>query len=188
MNKLTLMDVKQSLFDERFQNLFPEHKDKIKAFLKDPGCGCNISFLKTLMRHKDRLQQYFPNKQILTPEETDVSLSKNEWAVINCQIDQMESRVKKYPTGKRIVAAARWKDRVTVVLNDVESIMYLPTKAVKDQVTDSREAKMNWRVVNTNKDDLIHELRKLPPGRKILTLTRWQDKITLIVNDLTVLF
>ncbi len=189
MNKLNLMDVKQAIWDKRFQELFPEHKDEFEAFLKDPGCACNIKFLRTLMRYKERMKKYFPTKEIITPEEEDAILSKNDYVVINCPIDQLEMKMKGYPRSKRMVAAARWKDRVTVILNDINAILHVPSsKSVDEHLKESKEAEMNWKVINTTKENLINELKKLPDGRKTFALTRWADNVTLIVNDLTSLF
>lgn len=186
-NKLTIMDIKGAIWDKRFQKLFPEYDAQFTQFMKDPGCGCNVAFLKSLMKWPDRLRQYFPNKDIpeKAPEEPE---TPNDWVVINCPIEQLEARMRKYPKGKRVVAAARWKDRLTVILNDVTAIMQVGEREVKTAVREAGEANMNWKIINTNKDDLINELRKLENNRKILTLTRWQDQITLIVNDLTALF
>ncbi len=188
MNKLSLMDIKQAIWDKRFQELFPEHKAEFEAFLKDPGCACNVKFLRTLMRQRDKLKKYFPTKEIITPEEEDAVLGKNDYVVISCPIDQLEVKLKGYPRSKRMVAAARWKDRVTVILNDINAILHVPDRSVKDHLKDAKQAEMNWKVINTTKENLINELKALPDGRKTFALTRWGDNVTLIVNDLTSLF
>lgn len=184
MTKLSVMDVKQAIWDIRFQELFPEFKPNFEKYLKDPGCACNVKLLKALMKKKDKLRKYFPTKEIPDAEEE----TKNEWAVINCPIDQLETRLQSYPKTKRMVAAARWQDRVTVILNDVTSMVYTSDNDMDTEIAKAKEAPLNWEVINTTKDELLDELRKLQHGRKSLALTRWQDKITLIVNDLTVLF
>ena len=187
MSKLNLMDLKQACWDKRFQELFPEHKEQFEFILKDPGCACNIQFLKILMQKKDRLKKYFPTKEVVPLEEDN--LSKNDYVVINCPIDQLEVKLKGYPRSKRMVAAARWKDRVTVILNDIDAILHVPAeKSAEQHLAESKQAEMNWKVINTTKDNLIHELKKLPDGRKTFALTRWDNNVTLIVNDLTSLF
>jgi hypothetical protein len=41
-----------------------------------------------------------------------------------------------------------------------------------------------WSVINCTVDELDERLRKLPPGRKQLSMARYEDKITVIVNML----
>src|SRR5581483_11074571 len=112
MNKLTVMDIKQAIWDERFRALFPEFEKQFEAFFKKPGCGCNMNFIRNVMKHKDRLKQYFPTKDIELAEEKD---AENDYIVINCQVDELADRLKKYTAGKRMVAVARFRDKVTVV-------------------------------------------------------------------------
>jgi hypothetical protein len=184
--KLTIMDIKQALYKKEFRELFPNHKEGIERVLKDPGCACNVQFIRELMKHKDKLQQYFPDKEIVLPEEEP--RPPNDWGVINCPITQLEDKMRKIPVGKRLVAAARWKDRVTVILNDAVAFLQIPQGTPQEHLESAKKAKMNWKIINTTIHDLIHELHKLPQGRKLMALTRWQDQITVIVNDMETLF
>lgn len=113
MSKLSLLDIKQSLHDERFRNLFPEHHEEIAKFIHDPGCACNTPLLHKLLKYKDRLQQYFPTKEI-GPIETN-----NHWKVINCHVDELEKNLRKLNKLPKQVAVARWQDQVTVVIHEV---------------------------------------------------------------------
>ena len=45
-------------------------------------------------------------------------------------------------------------------------------------------AKNHWRVINCTVHDLEKRLRELPPGRKQISLARYQDQITMVINDL----
>lgn len=45
-------------------------------------------------------------------------------------------------------------------------------------------AKNEWQVINCHIDELVHELRRLPPGRKQLDVARFQDQVTVVVNHL----
>lgn len=188
MTKLTVMDVKQALWNKDFREMFPEYKDGIERYLKDPGCACNLNFVLSLMNHKDRMKKYFPNKEIVTPAEEPPP--PNDWGVINCPIHQLEDRMRKVPPGKRMVAAARWKDRVTIILNDLNAIVHVPTvqKDLEEQIKQARESKIDYKVINTNIQELLHELRKLSHTPKSMVLTRWQDQITLIVHERGLLF
>jgi len=189
--KVTIQDLKQALWDKRFQDLFPEFIEQIKAYLKDPGCGCNIAFLRTLLKYKDRLQEYFPTKEVITPEEEEKQLKnlKNEWQVINCNVFNLAEKLKELPKGKRMMAASRFRDKMTIVVNDVDAIFAVPpVGSVEEAVEKSRENEMNWHVINTTIHELQTELGKLPPGRKIVQISRFQDQVTAVINDLNTLF
>ncbi len=186
-SKLTLIDVKAAIWSQKFRDLFPEYKVALERYLKDPGCACNLGLIKDLMRMKDRMQQYFPDKECKTPDEEESEL-KNEWMVINCNVNDLEQKIKRLSSGKRIVAASRFKDRITAVVNDIEVYLHINSRSVEEQIKQTKEAGLNWKIINTTTHELIHELNKLPVGRKMLTLTRFQDKVTLIVNDAGVLF
>lgn len=59
----------------------------------------------------------------------------------------------------------------------------------RNEVTDeseeiSRMAKNYFTVINCHKDDLQKELRGLPPGRKQIAITRFEDQVTVVVNEL----
>ena len=40
-----------------------------------------------------------------------------------------------------------------------------------------------WTVINCHIDELEDRLRKLPPGQKQLGISRWEDQVTVIVNE-----
>lgn len=42
----------------------------------------------------------------------------------------------------------------------------------------------NWTVVNCNKDDLEKRLKDLGPGRVQIAVCRYQDEVTVIINNL----
>lgn len=120
MKILSLLDIKQALWDERFRKLFPEHDKEITEFLNNPGCACNTELYQKLMGYKDRLQEYFPTKLIITPKEEAESLSRNHWKVINCHVDKLQSELKKLGKGRKQIAVARYQDQVTVIVNELE--------------------------------------------------------------------
>lgn len=122
MKKLSLLDIKQALWDKRFRDLFPEHSAEINKFIENPGCACNVDFYKKLMQHKDRLQEYFPTKEIVTPQEEAESLAQNHWKVINCTAQELEGKLKSLGKGRKQIAVARWQDQVTVVVNELDVV------------------------------------------------------------------
>lgn len=121
--KLGILDVKQALFDEKFRSLFPELKEEIEKVLKDPGCPCNKEIYFKFFSYPDRLEKFFPNRVVETVEEQKEKLSQNHWTVINCRIDELESKLKNLPSGRKQIAVARYENLVTVVVNHLE-ILY----------------------------------------------------------------
>lgn len=123
MKKLSLLEVKQALWDDRFRDLFPEYKDEIQEFIKNPGCACNVDLYRKMMEHTDRLKQYFPTREIITPQEEIDALARDNWKVISCHINDLEKNLRKLGKGTRKqIAVARWQDQVTVVINDLDVI------------------------------------------------------------------
>ena len=49
-------------------------------------------------------------------------------------------------------------------------------------------AENHFMVFSCHIDELEKKLKALAPGRKQLAITRWQDQITVIVNELDVIF
>ena len=49
-------------------------------------------------------------------------------------------------------------------------------------------AQNHWSVINCHVDDLQGYLKKLPPGRKQLAVARFQDQVTVIVNELDIIY
>jgi|SRR5581483_233872 len=122
--KLSYLEIKQALFaDERFRALFPEFKKEIDEFIKNTGCPCNVSLYQKILNYKDRLQKYFPTREIETPKEEAEKLSKNKFKVINCHIDELETKLKKLPPGRKQIAVTRFEEQVTVIINDLEFLV-----------------------------------------------------------------
>lgn len=66
---------------------------------------------------------------------------------------------------------------------------YYPGKEAPDPDEEVKQlAKNDWTVINCHINELQAKLRELPPGRKQLDLARWQDQVTIVVNNLDVIF
>jgi hypothetical protein len=66
---------------------------------------------------------------------------------------------------------------------------YYPEMEVPDQEEDLKKlAENNWSVINCHIDELQDRLSKLGPGRKQLDVARWEDQVTVVVNDLDIFF
>jgi hypothetical protein len=162
MKPLSLLDIKQALWDERFRNLFPEHAKEITEFLHNPGCVCNVDLYRKLMSHKDKLKEYFPTKDIVQEEE-----QKSKWSVINCKIDELESKLKSFSKGRKYLSIARWEDQVTVVINELNGFNL-----------------NKWKVINCDVQELENKLIHL--GKVQVAIARWEDQVTIVVNELDI--
>ena len=112
-NYIKFNDIKSALMDARFREMLPESlNEDVAKFLRNPGCGCNAPiYRKILQSCPDQVKKYFPTKEYISPEEEDEKLSRNTWSVINCHIDELESKMKSlHKVGRKQVAIARYED------------------------------------------------------------------------------
>jgi hypothetical protein len=123
MSKIGLMDVKNALKDERFRKSLPDDMThEMVKYLQNPGCGaCGTKLFRKILRDcRPQLQAYFPGRDIYKEEEEVAKLAENHWMVINCNADELEDRLKKLPAGRKQIAIARYEDKVTVVVNELD--------------------------------------------------------------------
>jgi len=127
--KINIHDIKQALLDERFRDsLPPELTEDVQKFLKNPGCACNHPIYMNVMRKAGKeIASYFPTKDTLSPEEVEKNLerfAKNEWQVINCNIQELSAELKKLKVGRKQLDIARWQDQITIVINHLDENLY----------------------------------------------------------------
>lgn len=66
---------------------------------------------------------------------------------------------------------------------------YYPNLEVPEHDEDLKKlAENNWLVINCHVSELENKLRKLGPGRKQLDVARWEDQVTVVVNELDIIF
>ena len=66
---------------------------------------------------------------------------------------------------------------------------YYPGKEAVDEIKAVEQLSQNhWKVVNCHIDELEKELKKLGPGRKQLDVARWEDQVTIVINELDYIF
>lgn len=66
---------------------------------------------------------------------------------------------------------------------------YFPNTEIPDHDEElKRLAENTWTVINCHIDELEKKLSKLGPGRKQLDVARWEDQVTVVVNELDVIF
>lgn len=67
--------------------------------------------------------------------------------------------------------------------------MYYPDMQIPDEEEElKRLAQNNWSVISCHIDELEGRLKKLGPGRKQLDVARWQDQVTVVINELDIVF
>jgi hypothetical protein len=121
-NKITLQDVKSALKDSRFRLSLPkELGPQVEEFLNNPGCACHTPLYRRILKDcSEQLSRYFPGMRVPDHDEDIRRLSENHWMVINCHIDELESRLAKLGPGRKQMDVARWEDQVTVVINELD--------------------------------------------------------------------
>lgn len=123
--KITVHDIKQALLDERFRSSLPEElQPDVQKFLKNPGCACNHPIYINVMRKAGpQIAEYFPMQDIPQTEEVEKQMERlaiNNWQVINCNIQELEERLKSLGAGRKQIEVARYQDQVTVVVNHLD--------------------------------------------------------------------
>jgi len=66
---------------------------------------------------------------------------------------------------------------------------YFPTKTI--EVPDEELEKLarnHWMVISCHIDELQKKMKGLPKGRKQIAVARWEDQVTVVINELEVLF
>lgn len=120
--KISALDVKEALLDRRFREALPESLlPDVQKFMNNPGCACNHPIYRKVMREAtEQLAKYFPSKETVDVDEEERRLSRNEWTVFSCHIDELQARLRKLPPGRKMIEVARWQDQVTVVVNELD--------------------------------------------------------------------
>lgn len=66
---------------------------------------------------------------------------------------------------------------------------YYPNRSILNLDEDAKQlADNHWKVINCHVDELENHLKSLPVGRKQIAVTRFEDQVTVVVNELDVLF
>ena len=114
------MEVKQALKDSRFRDTLPKTID-LQKYLNNPGCACNVPIYKQILQEcKKQLEEYFPGRIITNLEEEIKQLAQNNWQVINCYVNDLESELRKLGTGRKQISCSRYEDQITVIINHLD--------------------------------------------------------------------
>lgn len=124
MKKISLVEIKHALLDHRFREKLPAGVEKeVSKFLNNPNCACNHPLYKKIASEfPDLLKEYYPNKEVDSLEKEIQEISKNDWHVINCNINELQQKLRELKVGRKQLDIARWQDQVTVVINHLEDV------------------------------------------------------------------
>jgi len=66
---------------------------------------------------------------------------------------------------------------------------YYPGREIMNEEQEIKQlAENNWSVINCKISELEKRLKQLSPGRKQLAVSRYEDDVTVIVNELDILW
>lgn len=124
MDKVTISDIKTALKDLRFRLTLPKGMSaEVDEFINNPGCACHAGLYRKIFKDcREQLARYYPEKAIPDQEEEIKKLADNRWTVINCHVDELKDRLARLGPGRKQLDVARWKDQVTVVVNELDII------------------------------------------------------------------
>ena len=118
--RIGLLQVKEALKDARFRDILPlDLREDVAKFLQNPGCACNLPLYRRLIKDcKKELAEYYPGSEIVEDEPLKPN---NRFSVINCNIEELENKLKTLPPGRKQIAVTRFQDQVTVIVNELDS-------------------------------------------------------------------
>jgi hypothetical protein len=159
--------------DSNFRRTLPvELTEDVQKYEQNPNCPCNLPIYRNVLKYAwKQLVEYYPQFDVPKVDEFIKKGSlENKFRVIDCSVDELLSKLKQLPQGRKQIAIARYQDQVTVVVNELDELIDL--------------ADNHFNVINCASKDLELKLKQLPPGRKQLAIARYEDKVTVIINDL----
>ena len=99
-----------------------------------------------------------------------------------------EEDIRKYQQNPGCACNVPLYKRVMTEAKD-ELQAYYPSKSVVSLEEDAKKlAENNFSVINCTTETLEQKLKNLSPGRKQIAIARYEDQITVIVNDLDFLY
>jgi hypothetical protein len=66
---------------------------------------------------------------------------------------------------------------------------YYPNRSIVDLDAEAKKlAENHWSVINCHVDELENKLRSLPSGRKQLAVSRFEDQVTVVINEIDLVY
>lgn len=119
MTEIKIASIKKALRSHGFRNNYPELKEDIDAYIKNPDCKCNIPLYNAILSDLPRLKKWFGEEAVVVePPLSEEPDQINQWQVFNCHIDDLESFMQGLSHGPKQIAIARFEDQITIIVND----------------------------------------------------------------------
>lgn len=68
-------------------------------------------------------------------------------------------------------------------------LTYYPGREILTEEEEIKQLSQNhWSVINCKISELENKLKQLPPGRKQISMARYDDEVTVIVNELDLIY
>lgn len=167
MSKINLQQVKAALKDRKFREMLPlSLEQELNSFLKDPGCTCNIKFIKKIIKnHKKELLKYYPNSKIENDEKELLSSVEYKWKVLNSNIYDISNDINKIRNHVVSIKSSRYEDKLTLILK-------------KSNI----KVKNNWKIINCKIKEINDNIINLK-GNINIDVSIYKDEATIIIND-----
>lgn len=118
----------------------------------------------------------------------DVKNALKDEAFRNKLPPEFQDDINKYLQNPNCSCNLKIYQRVMTEAKDLIS-SYYPDKAYKAPTEQVKNAAKNrFSVVNCSIGELEQRMQSLPPGRKQITISRWEDQVTVLINELEVVF
>lgn len=99
-----------------------------------------------------------------------------------------EEDLKKYQQNPGCACNVPFYKKIMIEAKDTLQAYY-PNKSIINLEDDAKKlAENNFSVINCHVDDLENRLKRLPIGRKQIAVCRYEDQVTVIINDLDFLY
>lgn len=114
--------MKEALRDHQFRkSLPPELKEDLFKYDQNPTCPCNLPIYHRILKiAAKQLMNQYPDREVVNPDEELLKLVENHWKVINCEVNELDNKLKELGPGRKQLAVARWEDKVTVIVNELD--------------------------------------------------------------------
>lgn len=119
---ITTEELKRAAKKGDFRSQFPELRGEFDDFISKGGCAhCAKKMIEGLMQYEDRLFEYFGDVILaIDPPESFDPVGDNNFTVINCGVHELEDKLNALPPAAYQITAARYEDKVTVVINRLD--------------------------------------------------------------------
>jgi hypothetical protein len=185
--KIGINEVKKALSDAKFRDKLPlEIRDDVAKYLYCPTCKTSDEICqKVLNVCQNQLSEYY-SKRIIGLMDVKQALKDDRFRK-NLPTD-MQAELEKY---SHCPSCASNINLYRQILKECtqQLLEYFPGTTILDEAKEIETLAQNhWTVFSCHINELENKLRSLPKGRKQVAITRYEDQITAVINELDVIF